>query len=454
MTRSSGILLHIVSLPGGHGIGDLGKPAYEWVDFLVAGKQRYWQILPTGPTGFGNSPYSSCSAFAGNPLLISLDELASQELLRHDELERWHDTHPHWVNFDQVQKFKRQHLLKAFVHFKDRKDLRAAYAQFLESSPWLETFAKYLAPKEDCDPDFIRFTQFIFAGQMQRLKAHANQKGIKLIGDLPMYVAEDSADKLDRPELFELDTGYTAGTPPNRENKKGQRWGNPLFRWEAHKDEGYRWWLNRVRAQLQQVDVVRLDYFNGYVKYWAFSKNSGRWRRGPGADLFHIAKQELGGMPFVAEDLGELTKEIHHLRDSFSIPSTKVLQFGFDGLAGNPYHPEKFTDNAVVYTSTHDTDTCKGWWRTAPDYVKENCRRAIKADGRDISWDMIKLAAHSKAKLLVLLYQDVLCLGSDARFNTPGAVSSANWSWRAQPTQITPKIAESLAWLAKASNRL
>jgi 4-alpha-glucanotransferase len=451
--RSSGVLLHISSLPGGHGIGDLGRTAHEWVDFLVAGSQKYWQILPTAPTGYGNSPYSSCSAFAGNPLLISLDDLVAQELLKPSELEAWSDNQPHWTNFDRVRTFKNAHLRKAFKNFEGRSDLSAAYQQFRDNSPWLETFVKYLSPKEDSDPNLIRFTQFIFATQIQKLKAYANQKGILLIGDLPMYIAEDSADKYERPELFELDTGFTAGTPPSPAYPKGQRWGNPLFRWDQHKKDGFAWWIQRARALLQQVDVIRLDYFNGYARYWAISKNSGHWRRGPGFELFSAARHALVDLPFIAEDLGELTREIHHLRDSYQIPSMKVLQYGFDGLPGNPYLPKAIGSNAVVYTGTHDTDTSKGWWRSAPDYVKENCRRLIKADGRDISWDMLKLAAHSKANLAVLLYQDVLCLGSEARFNTPGGVSAANWSWRAQHHQITPKIAESLAWLAKTTNR-
>ena len=453
--RSSGVLLHITSLPGGHGIGDLGKSAYEWVDFLAAGCQTYWQILPTGPTGYGNSPYSSCSAFAGNPLLISLDDLVAQELLTPGELDSFDDSQPHWINFDRVRAFKTAHLLKAFKTFQTRSDLSAAYQQFRDNSPWLDTFVKYLSPKEnDADPNFLRFTQFVFARQIQNLKAYANKKGIQLIGDLPMYVAEDSADKFDKPELFELDTGFSAGTPPSPAFPKGQRWGNPLFRWEQQKKDGYAWWIQRVKALLEQVDVVRLDYFNGYAKYWAIGKNSGNWRRGPGADLFNAARQALGGMPFIAEDLGELTREINQLRDSFQIPSMKVLQYGFDGLPGNPYYPKMIGTNCIVYTGTHDTDTTRGWWQAAPDYVKDNCRRAIKADGRDISWDMLKLAAHSKANLAMLLYQDVLCLGSEARFNTPGGVSPANWSWRARPDQITPAIAESLAWLAKTSFRV
>ncbi|HYG76392.1 MAG TPA: 4-alpha-glucanotransferase [Planctomycetota bacterium] len=453
MKRSSGILLHITSLPGRHGIGDLGEWAYRWVDLLAAGKQSYWQILPLGPTGFGNSPYASPSAYAGNPLLISLDELVKDGLLQPEQLDPYESTRPR-VNFEKVKRFKFQHLFKAFENFTGGSDLDEEYEKFCDESHWLESYAKFGAKREQTSPEFVRFEQFIFSRQWSRLKTYTNQKGVQIVGDLPMYVSEDSVDRLDYPQLFDLESGFCAGAPPCPVHLNGQKWGNPLYRWERHRETGYQWWMDRVRATLKQCDVVRLDYFCGYATFWATNGHQGHWRRGPGHDLFHCAREKLGNITYIAEDLGELTHEIHELRDRWGIMSSKIMQYAFDGQQDNPYVPENYrSSNCVVYTGTHDNDTCKGWYEQAPEYVKENVRRAAQSDGRDISWDMIKLAAQTKADLLMVQFQDVLCLGREARFNTPGTVGAQNWSWSMQPEQINDKVADSLKWLVGWSRR-
>jgi 4-alpha-glucanotransferase len=453
MRRSSGILLHITSLPGSHGIGDLGEWPCKWLDFLAAGKQRYWQILPLGPVGFGNSPYSSFSAFAGNPLLISLDELVKEQLLAPADIAPYEGA-PNKVLFEKVKAFKQVHLLKAFKNFEGAAAWKNDFEQFCAASPWLETFTAFMAKKENCDPLFIKFEQFIFDRQMARVKAYAVKKGVELIGDLPMYVAGDSADRQEHPELFDLETGFTAGTPPSHAFPLGQQWGNPLYKWEKHRETGYQWWIKRIERMLQQVDLVRLDYFCGYAFYWAHNGRNGHWRKGPEADLFEKTRQALKRLPFIAEDLGELTPEVRELRNRFSLPGMKILHYAFDGNPSNPYLPENFeTTNCLVYTGTHDNNTTKGWFQSAPQYVQENAKHALNCDGRDITWDMMKYAARTKADLLILPYQDVLCLGADCRFNTPGTVSVNNWAWCMQPAQMDGKIAEALAWLTTSNGR-
>jgi len=456
MKRASGILLHLTSLPSEHSIGDLGSWAYTWVDFLASAQQSYWQILPLGPTGFGNSPYSSFSAFAGNPLLINLEELVKDQLLKESDIEPYDNQgFQSRVRFEKARCYKNLHLQKAYAIFSQTGDWKSGYDEFLEESAWLDNYASFVSKKEGCDPSFVRFEQFIFYKQLAKLKAYANSKGIRIIGDLPMYVAEDSADRTESPELFDLDSGYCAGSPPSGAFPMGQKWGNPLFRWDKHRETGYKWWIDRLKANLKQADVIRLDYFCGYAEFWATNGHKGHWRRGPEHDLLQKTRDALGKLPFIAEDLGELTPRIKDLRDRWGIMSTKVLQYAFDGQPNNPYIPTHFdSTNCVVYTGTHDNDTTRGWFDSAPHYVKENARGYMKCDGRDISWDMMKLAAASKADLLIIQYQDVLCLGPEARFNTPGTVIARNWAWALQPHQINENTAESLTWLTRENNRL
>jgi 4-alpha-glucanotransferase len=454
MKRSSGILLHITSLPSPHGIGDMGPAAFQWVDFLAAGKQSYWQILPLGPVGFGNSPYAALSAYAGNFMLVSLEKLVEDHLLLPEEIDPYGEYEAR-VRYEKVRRYKTQHLQKAFTRFEGNGvEMRTAYEEFRDTSPWLETYATLFSKREECDPEFIRFREFLFARQLSALKKYANEKKVGLIGDLPMYVAEDSADRLQSPELYDLTSGFVAGSPPDDMYPQGQKWGNPLYRWEKHRETGYRWWIDRVKFSLKQVDVLRLDYFCGYSEFWATNGSNGHWRRGPQHDLFHRTKEEINNLPFIAEDLGKLTPDIHNLRDSFGIYSTKVIQYAFDGSEDNPYLPNNFTSNrCAIYTSTHDSDTVRGWYDSAPDHVKENARRRMNCEGRDISWDVIKFCAQTNAELLIISYQDVLCLGREARFNTPGTVSQHNWSWRVTPQQINDDVAKSLAWLAGMSSR-
>jgi 4-alpha-glucanotransferase len=454
MRRGSGILLHITSLPNQHGIGDLGKCAYDWIDFLAASQQQYWQVLPLGPTGFGNSPYSSCSAFAGNPLLINLDQLVTDGLLTASDIDPYDRNEPR-VRFERVRQYKQLHLQKAFKNFTAAHDYTQEFEKFCEESEWLEKFSDIIGQREKRDAEYIRFEQFLFQRQLLKLKAYATVKGVKLIGDLPMYVSEDSVDKATWPELFDMESGFVAGSPPSDAFPMGQRWGNPLFRWDRHRETRYEWWIRRIQWTLQQVDVIRLDYFCGYSEFWATNGQTGHWRRGPQHDLLNTTRQKLGTVPFIAEDLGELTPEINRLRDDFGILSTKVLHYAFDGQEDNPYLPENWkSSNCVVYTGTHDNDTTKGWYEQAPEYIKENVRREVEADGRDISWDLIKLAAKSRADLVIIPYQDVLCLGREARFNTPGTVTNNNWSWRAQPQQIDTQVSDGLSWLAKSTQRV
>ncbi|HEY3319197.1 MAG TPA: 4-alpha-glucanotransferase [Planctomycetota bacterium] len=453
MKRASGVLLHITNLPSEQGIGDLGQWAYAWVDFLAAAKQQYWQILPLGPTGYGDSPYSSFSAFAGNPLLISLDRLVADELLKPSDIEKY-DGPPHKVLFERIKEYKHAHLQKAYKNFLRGSPLRGEFENFCSSNAWLEHYALFMAKRDSGDSCFPRFEQFLFFRQFQPLKAYANKKGIQIVGDMPMYVASDSVDKEEWPDLFDQERGFSAGTPPSDIFPQGQSWGNPLYRWDKHRETGYRWWIDRARWLLTLVDIVRLDYFGGYMRYWANNGGKGHWRNGPAYDLFEKTRQALGGLPFIAEDLGEWTPELRDFRNRFNFPGMKILQNAFDGSRENQYLPENFdSTNCVVYTGTHDNDTTKGWYQHASFNVQQRVRDYVKADGRDVSWDLLKVATRSKADLMIIPYQDVLCLGSEARSNTPGTVSANNWAWRMQPQMVTAKIADSLGWLTREGHR-
>jgi 4-alpha-glucanotransferase len=452
MKRSSGILLHITALPGGHGIGDMGPSAYRWIDFLSAAQQQYWQILPLTPPGYGFSPYSSNSSFAGNPLIISLDSLVEDRLLSRSDLrhENWNGNK---VEFQRVEKFKTELMLKAYATFKASGPDKA-YDEFVAKNSWLAAYATRIAAATEQEPGFVRFQQYVFYKQWQKLKAYAGAHGIHIIGDLPMYVASDCIECDENPDLFDKQSGFVAGAPPCNMYPNGQSWGNPLYRWDKHREQGFKWWLDRVKSMLEQVDAIRLDYFCGYHASWATNGNNGHWREGPRGELFQRVRATLGNVPFIAEDLGLLTHEIHHLRNSFGIMSTKVLQYAFDGLPDNPYLPENYTTrHCVVYTGTHDNDTTRGWFHSTPEHVRQNLKQS-KITGHDVAWDMIKLAGHSIADLIITPYQDVLCLDSDARFNVPGTVSSQNWSWRVEEHKVHSSTADALAWLARHTDRM
>ncbi len=489
--RAAGILLHPTSLPGPHGIGDLGEGAYRWVDFLARAGQRYWQVLPLGPTGFGDSPYQCFSAFAGNPNLIHLDDLVRRGWLAETDCRP--PTFPvERVDYGRVIPFKRACLLRAFDGFKARATPsdRAAWEAFRhEHRAWLEDFALFMALKDHFHlpwyewPQDVRrreprtldryraelahqleahtFIQWVFFRQWTSLKAYAHEKGIRIIGDIPIFVAYDSADVWAHQELFCLDEEgrptVVAGVPPDYFSPTGQRWGNPLYRWEVLAAEGYRWWVLRVRVALQCVDVVRLDHFRGFEAYWEIPATSptaevGRWVKGPGDALFQALQEALGTMPFIAEDLGFITPEVKALRERWGLPGMKVLQFAFSGPE-NEYLPHNYiSPHWVVYTGTHDNDTTVGWFRSLDEATRRYVLAYLGRDGQDIAWDLIRLAWQSVAYLAIAPLQDVLRLGSEARLNMPGR-AAGNWTWRVSPGMLTDTLAEALADLTALYGR-
>lgn len=494
--RSSGILLHPTSLPGPWGIGDLGPSAFAFVDFLAAAGQRFWQILPLGPTGYGDSPYQCFSAFAGNPLLISLDTLIQRGLLSYDEVasaaaER--RLSPDTVHYGEVIAFKMPLLRQVFERVREgaAPDLVEAFQAFrAEQSAWLADYALFMALKEahngrpwnewtpelrDRLPDalvaarqehalaiaFQEFLQFLFFRQWKRLKAYANERNILIIGDAPIFVAYDSADVWANRQLFFLDDvglpTVVAGVPPDYFSATGQRWGNPLYRWREMARDGYAWWIARLRAAFAQVDVLRLDHFRGFAAYWEVRADeetaiNGRWVKGPGADLFVRLEQALGSLPIIAEDLGLITPDVHALRDQFGFPGMKVLQFAFDTPA-NPYLPHNHVPNCVVYTGTHDNNTTVGWFQSLSEEERERVRAYLGRDGSDIAWDLMRLALMSVADLAIIPLQDVLRLGAEARMNTPGLLGQ-NWAWRFRAEALNEGLAGGLRFLTAVYGRL
>ncbi len=502
--RASGILLHPTSLPGRHGIGDLGKCAYDFVDFLEETSQSLWQVLPLGPTGYGDSPYQSLSAFAGKTLLISLEALIEEGLLDKSELTNTPEFPEDRVDYGRVIEFKNKLLAIAHQNFIQRgsDETKAEYFNFTEQTNWwLDDYATYrtikdshdghewtkwephLRSREDKAIHFWRenhaveisrqkFIQYLFFKQWIKLAHYANDKGVRIIGDLPIFVAHDSADVWAHPELFYLDEGNpikVAGVPPDYFSETGQLWGNPLYRWDLMKQDGYQWWINRIRATLSTVDIVRLDHFRGFEQYWAvpggeMTAINGKWEKGPGADLFHAIENALGDLPIIAEDLGMITPEVRRLRDELEFPGMRVLQFAFgtDSQA-DEFKPYNFTPNTVVYTGTHDNDTTIGWFtgegagdstRTEEEVKKERdfVLKYLGTDGREINWDLIRLALSSVANSAIIPLQDVLGLGSEARMNVP-ARESGNWSWRYRADQLTPEIRWRLAELTAVYGR-
>jgi len=492
--RASGVLLHVTSLPSPYGIGDLGPTALAWLDQLHESGQVWWQALPLGPTGYGNSPYQSLSSFAGNGLLISPDDLIQEGLLTSD-FER--PTFPvATIDYDAVIPFKHRLLDQAWTEFAAgaRKDLRADYEQFCHSEAhWLEDYALFRALKAKYNNTFylewptdlvqrtpaalaearqgtgrlidqVRFAQFLLFRQAKHLKDYANAKGVRLIGDLPFFVSPDSSDVWANPELFLLDDKhrprFVAGVPPDYFSAQGQLWGNPVYNWDALRQSGFRWCIDRLRALLVHVDVIRLDHFRGFAAAWhvpagAPTAQSGQWVPGPGADFFSAVQRELGGLPFIAEDLGVITPDVSALRDSFHIPGTRVLQFAFDGHPDNPYLPHNFVHNAVVYTGTHDNDTTRGWYEALPDWQRHNFWNYLGRPGGEApeaAWDLIRLAWSSPAALAIAPLQDVLNLGSNARMNVPGR-ADGNWRWRSTIDMLSGPAFQSLREVTESSHR-
>jgi len=493
--RASGVLLHVTSLPSPYGVGDVGPMAMRWIDLLHEAGQSWWQSLPLGPTGYGNSPYQPLSSFAGNSLLISPDWLIEEGLLRRSDCDiSWcSETR---VDFDKVVSFKHGLLEIAWSNFSVARNskLRAAFEQFChEQAHWLDDYALFRALKAShggaCYLDWptelvqrqpaalakarrdlanqiqgFRFAQFLLYRQGARLREHAREKGTRLIGDLPFFVSPDSSDVWVNPDLFLIDEEhrprFVAGVPPDYFSPKGQLWGNPVYDWDAHRRSGYRWFIDRLRSLLAHVDAVRLDHFRGFVAAWhvpagANTAQGGHWVPGPDADLFHAVEAELEALPFFVEDLGIITPDVYALRDKFHLPGTRVLQFAFDGQSHNPYLPENYTPNTVVYTGTHDNAPTRAWYEELPEDQRQNVWRYLKtppAYNRDVAWSLIQLAWSSMAALAIAPLQDLLNLGAEARMNVPGR-TDGNWAWRCTEELLTGPYLQSLAELTSSTNR-
>ncbi len=490
LPRSSGILLHPSSLPGNYGIGDLGDAAHRFVDWLEAQGQSIWQVLPLGPTSYGDSPYQTLSAFAGNPNLISLDKLVEDGLLEKGDLKDVPPFPRERIDFGWIIPYHNQKLALAQRNFAAgaSPQMKDEYEAFVnENSAWLDDFALFAALKRQhklrpwvewersllrreqsalagaikrCEGqiNLERFRQWLFFHQWSALKTYANSKGIKLIGDLPIFVAHDSADVWANQQEYFLDElgkpTVVAGVPPDYFSPTGQRWGNPLYRWDVMADEGYQWWIRRIDALLRLVDFIRVDHFRGFEAYWEIPASEataikGEWQAGPGAAFFRALEKALGDLPIIAEDLGLITPGVEKLRDDFGLPGMKVLHFAFSDPA-NPFLPHNHRQNCIVYTGTHDNNTTRGWWDSELDdgargFVKEY----LGHDVHDIVWTLARVGMRSPAQAFVMPMQDVLGLAADARMNKPGT-AAGNWTWRFTEAAYTQPSQDSLrhfTWL-------
>lgn len=482
--RAAGVILHPTSLPGPDGIGDLGPEAYRWIDFLYRSGCQLWQVLPLGPTGYADSPYQCFSAFAGNPYLISATMLLDQGLLSKADLVDRPEFPLEKVDYGPVIEWKMTLLHRCFENFHagNHPEIAAEFETFKAAHPdWLTPFATFMAIKEQQGgvswsewPEGLRkrstramnkfikesaqaiefhsFLQFLFHQQWGALRAYAHAKGIRIIGDIPIFVAYDSADVWMNKDLFYLDADdlpeVVAGVPPDYFSETGQLWGNPLYKWDLHQANGYSWWLARLRAVLNQVDIVRLDHFRGFEAYWEvpFGNETaveGRWVPGPGEDFLHVVKEELGELPIIAEDLGVITEPVKQMRDHFNLPGMKILQFAFAADPDDDFLPHNYPQNCVAYTGTHDNNTARGWYESAPEREQDFCRRYLARSGHDISWSMIRVLWRSVAAWVLAPMQDFLSLGYWARMNYPGT-SSGNWCWRMHPDAINEAVIDRL----------
>jgi 4-alpha-glucanotransferase len=499
--RSAGILCHPISMPSTFGIGDLGQGPRLLIDFVSSAGLSLWQILPLGPTGYGDSPYQPFSAFAGNPLLIDPLALRDDGLLSDEDLSdtadiREMDT---YIDYGKVIHEKHRLLRKAFAQ--QRHSLDAAWADEMEAfaeanEAWLPDYCLFMALKahfnwvtwtdwpdeialrsnrsntDDAvaawrdrlrnEVDYHAFLQFLFDRQWAALKAYAEEQGVRIIGDMPLYMGHDSADVWAHQELFRLDEQgrptVVAGVPPDYFSATGQRWGNPHYRWERMAEDGYAWWMQRLQRTLSQVHMVRLDHFRGFAGYWEVPASEetavrGRWVQGPGAMFFRRAQEVLGELPIIAEDLGTISPDVHALRERFGLPGMRVLQFAFDAGASSPHLPHNYTPDTLVYTGTHDNDTTLGWY-CARDYITQHRVRVYTGtSGEQISWALIRLAMTSVADMAIFPLQDVLGLGSEARLNVPGR-PHGNWTWRFIEGDLRPELAHTLRELANVTSRL
>jgi 4-alpha-glucanotransferase len=503
--RASGILLHVTSLPGPYGVGDFGRSAFEFVDSLVRARQGIWQVLPLGPTGYGDSPYQSYSAFAGNPVLVDLEELAEPGWLTAAELADVPLSAANRADFERITPWRLAKLRLAYERFaasltrSQQVDLQAFRDQ---NRAWLDDYALFMALKERFggvqwtlwpagpaaretaamreleqtvadEVEFHVFVQWCFFRQWRTLKDYANDRGVRIIGDVPIFVAHDSADVWAQRRLFQLQESgeprFVAGVPPDYFSATGQLWGNPLYDWKYAASTGYKWWLRRLEQALNLFDFVRLDHFRGFVAHWEIPAEDdtaagGRWVPGPSAAFFEAAVKRFGRLPLIAEDLGVITPDVEALRDQFGLPGMRVLQFAFgDDPKAADYRPHNFIPNCACYTGTHDNDTTVGWFesvagegttRTAEQIARERdfTLRYLQSRGSEMHWDMIRLAVASVARLAVFPMQDVLGLGSEARMNMP-STSRGNWGWRMQPGQFTRRDEERLAAMAELFDR-
>lgn len=527
MQRLSGVLAHPTSMPSKYGIGDLGKGCFDFIDFLYKAEQSIWQVFPLGPTSFGDSPYQSFSTFAGNPLLISLDKLMAEGLLKAEDLEMEEGFDEDKVEYGRVIEFKNKALKTAYLSFKKKRDknLKASFKAFKEENQlWLEDYCLFVAiknyyievrknqfePRElkayrklneknmseasikDCfygacfnsweedislykktavskwksklknEIEFYEFCQFEFFKQWGEVKSYANERGIKIIGDIPIFVASDSADVWTKRELFCLDEkGYpteVAGVPPDYFSQTGQLWGNPLYNWAVHKKEGYKWWIERIKNMYKIADIVRIDHFRAFESYWSIpygSENAikGEWKKGPNREVFDAIEKALGKTAIIAEDLGDLNEEVIELRDELGLAGMKILQFAFSDTCQNDYLPHNYDKaNYIVYTGTHDNDTTVGWYKALDEKSKDYLRRYLNVSGEDISWDLIRLAFSSSASYAIIPVQDLLSLDTQARMNKPG-VAEGNWQFRFREGSLNEDIINGLKYFNQLYNR-
>ncbi|MEH1887099.1 4-alpha-glucanotransferase [Nostoc sp.] len=493
--RSSGILLHPTSFPSRFGVGDLGLEAYRFIDFLKESHQQYWQVLPLGPTGYGNSPYMCYSAMAGNPLLISPEKLRDEGLLSEEDFANLPGFPVEKVDFDRVVPIKIGLLKKACENFRVNATpiQQKEFEGFCDSKAyWLDNYALFMALKDahngaswhTWEPEFVKrkpealaqvedrlnadifyykFVQFEFFRQWSDLKSYANMRGIDIIGDIPIYVSHDSADVWAHPDIFCLDeeTGVAAqmaGVPPDYFSATGQLWGNPVYNWEELQKQDFKWWVQRFEAMLDYVDIIRIDHFRGFEAYWSVPKGeetamNGKWVEAPGDAFFEAIRHKLGKLPVLAEDLGVITPEVEALRDKYEFPGMKVLQFAFGSDPENPFLPFNYPRNAVVYTGTHDNDTTVGWFNSANDNEKQNLwlyLGCISPEG--VHWDLIRLALSSIANQAIIPLQDILGLGNEARMNFP-SIAEGNWEWRYQSGALREELGDRLKVLTRLNGR-
>ncbi len=495
LERSSGIILHPTSLPSIGGIGDLGPAAYVFADYLAAAGQRVWQVLPLNPTGWGDSPYAATSAFAGNPLLISLEKLADWGWISHDRLRDLPQGKGR-VDYAEASFHKAPLLIEAARNFMQRGAGNGEVWGWFESycgqqAHWLNPYAQAVVLRRKFfdkgwphwSPEFVRrdpaalakfelengeelaieqVIQFAFDSQWRDLRNYCAQRGIKLMGDIAIFVSFDSVDVWTHADIFDLDESlqpiFVSGVPPDYFSAMGQRWGNPLYKWDVLKERKFDWWLHRVRRARELYDLIRLDHFRGFEAYWRIDAAeetaiNGKWVKAPGDELFSAFIQDLGEMPFIAEDLGLITPEVVALRERFNMPGMCILQFAFGDRGGHMYLPHSYTRNTVVYTGTHDNDTTLGWWHNgASDLEKAAALTYLRPDNEGIVWAMIRAAATSVADLCMMPLQDVMGLGSDARMNVPSG-GEGNWSWRFTPDQLRADDAQKLATLMDVTDR-